>query len=185
MSVSLKKLWNDYGVGGVVIAVIVLYGLYMLYNNLMSKGSYGSERMTQERQKAYSNNPSPSGPQPAQESGNEVFSAVNGASQPVGMGLPSSNNNVSNQNPADLLPKDTNSQWAQLNPAGKGDLANVNLLKAGYHIGIDTVGQSLRNANLQIRSEPPNPQVSVGPWMQSTITPDLMRPPLELGQGSQ
>ena len=186
MSVSLKKLWNDYGVGGLLIAVIVLYGLYMLYNNLMSKGSYGSEMMSQDRKKAYNNSSSPSGPQPAQESGNEVFSSVNGSSQPAGMGLPSSScSSSSNQNPADLLPKDTNSQWAQLNPAGKGDLANINLLKAGYHIGIDTVGQTLRNANLQIRSEPPNPQVNVGPWNLSTIESDMMRVPLELGQGSQ
>lgn len=185
MSVSLKKLWNDYGVGGLLIALIVLYALHMLYKNLMSKGHYGSEMMSQERKSAY-NNSAPSGPQPAKESGNEVFSSVNGASQPAGMGLPSScSNNASNQNPADLLPKDNNSQWAQLNPAGKGDLANINLLKAGYHIGIDTIGQTLRNANLQIRSEPPNPQVSVGPWNQSTIEPDFLRPPMEIGQGGQ
>ena len=185
MSVSFKKLLNDYGVGGILFAIVVLYGLYMLYKNLKSKGSYGSELMTDNgRPKAY-NNSSPSGPQPAKESGNEVFASVNGASQPAGMGLPSSCSNPSSQNPADLLPKDTNSQWAQLNPAGKGDLANINLLKAGYHIGIDTVGQTLRNANLQIRSEPPNPQVNVGPWNLSTIEPDFMRPPLQLGQGSQ
>lgn len=184
MSVSLKKLWNDYGVGGVIIALIVLYGLYMLYNNLMSKGYIGGESMSQTRQKAY-NNSSPSGPQPAQESGNEIYSSV-GAPSTSGVGLPSScSSNSSNQNPADLLPKDTNSQWAQLNPAGKGDLANINLLKAGYHIGIDTVGQTLRNANLQIRSEPPNPQLSVGPWNNSTIEADFLRVPLELGQGSQ
>ena len=185
MSVSLKKLWNDYGVGGVLIAIVVLYGLYMLYKNLMSKGSYGSEMMTQDRKKAYSNSSSPSGPQPAQESGNEVYSSVGGSAQPAGMGLPSSCNNSSSQNPGDLLPKDTNSQWAQLNPAGKGDLANINLLKAGYHIGIDTVGQTLRNANQQLRSEPPNPQVNTGPWNLSTIEPDFMRIPLELGQGGQ
>ena len=185
MSTSLKKLWNDYGIGGVLITIIVVYGLYMLYKNLMSKGSYGSEMMSQNRQKAYNNTSSPSGPQPAQESGNEVYSSVGGASQPSGMGLPSSCNKGATQNPGDLLPKDNNSQWAQLNPAGKGDLANINLLKAGYHIGIDTVGQTLRNANLQIRSEPANPQVSVGPWNLSTIEPDFMRPPLELGQGGQ
>ena len=50
---------------------------------------------------------------------------------------------------------------------------------------IDTVGQSLRNANLQIRSEPPNPQLNVGPWNQSTIESDFLRPPLEIGCGSQ
>jgi hypothetical protein len=185
MSSSLKKLWNDYGVVGALIAIIVLYGLYMLYNNLTSKGSYGPEMMSEDRKKAYNNSP-PSGPQPAQETGNEVFSSVGGSSQSSGMGLPPScSPNGSNQNPADLLPKDTNSQWAQLNPAGKGDLANINLLKAGYHIGIDTVGQTLRNANLQIRSEPPNPQVNVGPWNLSTIESDFMRPPLEIGQGGQ
>lgn len=188
MSVSLKKLWNDYGVGGVLIAIIVLYGLYMLYNNLMSKGYSGSEMMSQGRNKAYNNSaPSgPSGPQPAQESGNEVYSSVAGSTQSTGMGLPPScSANGPSQNPGDLLPKDSNSQWAQLNPAGKGDLANINLLKAGYHIGIDTVGQTLRNANLQIRSEPPNPQVSVGPWNLSTIESDFLRVPLELGQGGQ
>jgi hypothetical protein len=183
MSVSLKKLWNDYGVGGVLLAIVVVYVLYMLYKYLISKGSSGSEMMSQGRNKAYNNTSSGSGPSPATEGNNEVYSSVNGSTQGVGQGVPSSCNVP--QNPADLLPKDSNSQWAQLNPAGKGDLANINLLKAGYHIGIDTIGQTLRNANLQIRSEPPNPQLNVGPWQQSTITPDLMRPPLELGQGSQ
>jgi hypothetical protein len=115
---------------------------------------------------------------------NEVFASANGI-QSTMPGIPSSCSQPNIQNPAELLPKDTNSQWAQLNPAGKGELANVNLLKAGYHIGIDSVGQTLRNANLQIRSEPPNPQLYVGPWNLSTIEPDFMRPPLELGSGPQ
>jgi len=34
---------------------------------------------------------------------------------------------------------------------------------------------------MQIRSEPPNPQKKVGPWMQSTIEPDLGRKALEVG----
>lgn len=180
MSTSLKKLWNDYGVGGVLLAIVVLYVLYMLYGYLMSKGSSGSETLSQNRNKAYNN--SSSNPSPATEGNNEVFSSVSGSTQPIGQGVPSSCN--TNQNPSDLLPRDNNSQWAQLNPAGKGDLANINLLKAGYHIGIDTVGSSLRNANLQIRSEPPNPQVNTGPWMHSSITPDTFRPALEIGSGS-
>ena len=84
-----------------------------------------------------------------------------------------------------VLPKDENSEWARLNPAGKGELGDVNMLKAGHHIGIDTIGQSLRNSNLQVRSEPANPQANVGPWNQTTIQPDLMRVPLELGCGPQ
>ena len=83
--------------------------------------------------------------------------------------------------PADLLPKDTNSEWAQLNPNGVGDLQNVSLLKAGHHIGINTVGSNLRNANLQVRSEPVIPKNNVGPWLNSTIEPDCSRPKLEIG----
>lgn len=84
-------------------------------------------------------------------------------------------------NPADLLPQDMNSEWAKLNPMGVGDVNNGGLLRAGYHIGRDTVMSSLRNANLQIRSEPPNPQMPVGPWNMSTIEPDINRKPFEIG----
>jgi len=41
----------------------------------------------------------------------------------------------------------------------------MNFLEAGYHYGINTVGQTLRNANLQLRSEMPNPQVQVSPFL--------------------
>lgn len=82
----------------------------------------------------------------------------------------------------DLLPKDAaNSKWAQVNPAGQGDLKDKNFLNAGFHIGINTVGNSLRNPNLQLRSEPPNPQLKVSPWNQTTIESDLNRRPLEIG----
>jgi hypothetical protein len=81
----------------------------------------------------------------------------------------------------DLLPKDAaNSQWAQVNPAGQGDVKNQNYLTAGYHMGINSIGSTLRNPNMQIRSEPPNPQMKVSPWMQTTIEPDLNRKPLEI-----
>lgn len=86
---------------------------------------------------------------------------------------------------AELLPTDANSMWAAANPATAGSLTDKNFLNAGYHVGINTVGQSLRNGNLQLRSEPPNPQSKVSPWMQSTIEPDINRRPLEIGCGSQ
>jgi hypothetical protein len=123
--------------------------------------------------------------QPANPAGqNEVFSSVTDI-KTSSYGLPPSCSRGNISDPADLLPKDANSQWAQLNPAGAADFKNVNLLKAGYNIGIDTVGSSLRNANLQVRSEPPNPTSIVSPWMNTTIEPDLMRAPLEIGCGSQ
>jgi hypothetical protein len=97
------------------------------------------------------------------------------------MGLPPSCNRNPTTDPKELLPNDSNSEFARLNPKGANDLSQVNLLSAGYHRGINTVGGSLRNANLQVRSEPPNPTNKVSPWGNSTIEPDLMRVPLELG----
>jgi len=84
---------------------------------------------------------------------------------------------------ADLLPADANSLYAQVNPSGQGSLADQNFLTAGFHIGINTVGQTLRNANRQLRSEPLNPQVKVSPWLQTTIEPDINRRPLEISSG--
>lgn len=76
----------------------------------------------------------------------------------------------------DLLPGNENTGGA-----GHSEIEGKNFLFAGHHIGINTVGQSLRNANQDIRSEPPNPQVQVSPWIQSTIGPDMLRRPLEIG----
>ena len=83
--------------------------------------------------------------------------------------------------PEELKPQDNSSLWAQVNPEGEGSLKGRSFLQAGHHIGINTVGQTMRNANLQLRSEPPNPQVLVSPWNQTTIEPDVNRKPLEIG----
>jgi hypothetical protein len=82
--------------------------------------------------------------------------------------------------PEQLLPQDNSSTWNQVNPSGEGSLKDRNFLQSGFHIGINTVGQTLRNANLQLRSEPPCPQIRVSPWMTSTIEPDVSRRPFEI-----
>lgn len=86
----------------------------------------------------------------------------------------------------DLLPKEDSQAIKEFNiakPVGEGILQGVNMLDAGFHVGVNTIGQSLRNANRQLRAEPPNPQVQVSPWMMSSIGPDLLRRPLEDGEG--
>ena len=83
--------------------------------------------------------------------------------------------------PIELLPADQNTIYAQQNPMGVGSLKGKNFLSAGALIGVNTVGQSLRNANLQLRSEPPNPQTPVSIFFQSTIGPDISHRPLEVG----
>ncbi len=82
---------------------------------------------------------------------------------------------------SELLPKDSIDEWSASNPGGVGSLCDKNFLTSGAMIGISSVGQTLRNPNLQIRSEPIIPQQIVSPWLQSTIAPDLVRRPLELG----
>ena len=72
--------------------------------------------------------------------------------------------------PSDLLPKtsDVKAFEAQF-PQGQGEVTDKNFLVAGYNIGINTVSSSLKNANLQLRSDPYIPRQDTGPWNQSTI----------------
>ena len=78
--------------------------------------------------------------------------------------------------PKDLLPVNQAAEdFEKQNPDGEGILKGVNYLDATYHVGVNTVGQSLRNANLNLRAEPPNPRVAVSPWLNSTIDADLSR----------
>ena len=111
---------------------------------------------------------------------NEQFAAVTGIKTPTRSCYPQDS-----LSPKELLPKDEKDNIANFNkdyPISEGILKGVNFLEAGYQVGVNTVGQSLRNANRQVRSEPPNPQVSVSPWMNTTIGPDLARAPLEIGE---
>jgi len=111
----------------------------------------------------------------------EGFENLNPETMPFPDGKRPSNCYPKNQlAPQELLPNDPNSKWAQVNPMASGDIAGKNFLNAGALIGVNTVGQSLRNANWDIRSAPPNPQVEVSPWLQSTIAPDLQRRPLDI-----
>lgn len=124
-----------------------------------------------------------------QSAGNEVMGQVQEYSQ---ASVPQQQNNVSGMpgmpnecypkdvlNSQDLLPGGADSLYAKVVPSGQGALTDQNYLNAGAHIGVGTVGASRRNPSYDLRSSPPNPQVQVSPWMQSTIEPDLHRRPLE------
>jgi hypothetical protein len=117
--------------------------------------------------------------QPSEIALNDQFRSVNFKdSKPIDQCAPKDKLKVE-----DLLPKDAaNSKWAQVNPAGQGDVDNKNFLTAGYLVGVNTVGPSLRNANQQIRSDPPIERMSVGPWNQTTIEYDGSRKFFEIGE---
>tara|TARA_B100001123_G_C15167181_1_gene969857 strand:+ start:145 stop:879 length:735 start_codon:yes stop_codon:yes gene_type:complete len=108
---------------------------------------------------------------------NESYLPVQGAAT-----RPSSCYPQNTLGPEDLLPLGKSKEiedFNKQNPVGEGILKGVNFLDAGFHTGVNTVGQSLRNANLNLRAEPPNPRVQVSPWMNSTIDADLARKTLD------
>ena len=92
---------------------------------------------------------------------------------------PYTNHNVAQA--TDLLPSDMNSGIDGVMAGSANGVAVPDMLEAGHHIGLDTVGQTLRNANQQLRSDPFIQKKDVCAWNQSTIEPDLARVPLELG----
>lgn len=76
---------------------------------------------------------------------------------------------------SELLPKgEIGASWAAVNPVGSEDLKGQNFLQAGYHSNINVVGiaQTNRNPSYDIRSEVPNPQSKIGPFLNTTIDPD-------------
>jgi hypothetical protein len=76
---------------------------------------------------------------------------------------------------SELLPNGKiGADWAAVNPVGAEDLKGQNFLQAGYHSNINIVGiaQTNKNASWDIRSELPNPQSKVGPFLNTTIDPD-------------
>jgi hypothetical protein len=78
----------------------------------------------------------------------------------------------------ELLPKgEIGAAWAAVNPVGSKDMDGQNFLQAGYHANINIIGisQNNRNPTYDIRSETPNPQSKIGPFLQTTIDPDPFR----------
>jgi hypothetical protein len=77
-----------------------------------------------------------------------------------------------------LLPKSTDG--ISLNDSGF-DLAPQKLTDINFMqiVGTDTINASLKNPNLQLRSDPCIERKNVSPWLNSTIECDPLRKPLE------
>lgn len=78
----------------------------------------------------------------------------------------------------ELLPKgEIGAAWASVNPSATADLKGQNFLQAGYHTNTALAGvaQTNRNSSWDVRSETANPQGSVGPFLNTTIEPNLMK----------
>jgi len=134
-----------------ILAVAVLVYLLFTMNNK-------SEYSIQEREYATVGTAPSTGPAVAGPS------AANGCGMDKGVGLASS-----------LLPREVASAEDFGEFAPEDILAGQNFLEPRSQIGFpETVGGALRNANQQIRSDPPNPKDPFV-WNNSTIVPDLMQ----------
>jgi hypothetical protein len=89
-------------------------------------------------------------------------------------------NNVKKYDAKDFLPKEVNDKWFDTDfSQAKYNINDDKLINTErYVIGINTVGQSLKNASYDIRGTIPNPKFSVSPWNNSTYEPDFNLKPL-------
>lgn len=182
---AFKKFFKDFKnehVLGIVGLVFLVYALYQ-YSQNKSVFQLGMTPTMDLTSKPAPSNGTPN--KPAQVTGassSNTYAPFNGASQNVSNSVTTSNQmNKPTANPGDLLPGQGN-LWGGTNPS---DLTNVNLLNPTQVVGINTQGSSLRNANLQLRSEPPNPRTNTNcPWNISTIEDDKFRKQLEIGSSA-
>ncbi len=78
------------------------------------------------------------------------------------------------------LPQEINDEWFDTDfTQAKNKLNSDNLINTEkYVIGVDTVGQSLKNASYDLRGTVANPKYNVSPWLNSTYEPDYNIKPL-------
>jgi hypothetical protein len=186
---------------GAVVAVLALYVVYHLDNTMFgllgrrSEGfndASGQDIMAQLQQAANAatggsmpSMPTPTVADPSATGGSKEgfadLASMEGPAAFASAEAPAGCYPRAQLTPVELLPADQDTIYAQQNPMGVGSLKGKNFLSAGALIGVNTVGQSLRNANLQLRSEPPNPQTPVSIFNQATIGPDISHRPLDVG----
>ena len=89
-------------------------------------------------------------------------------------------NNVTKYSATDYLPKEVNDDWFNTDfSQAKYKMNDDKLINTDkYIIGINTVGQSLKNASYDIRGAVNVPKYTVSPWNNSTIEPDYNVKPL-------
>jgi len=72
-----------------------------------------------------------------------------------------------------LLPQEVEQDWFDAEPLlTTKKIRGTHLLHPKVHMGVDTVGESLKNATHDLRGDVAVPKIRVSPWNNSTIEPD-------------
>jgi hypothetical protein len=168
MMTVMKFLKSRMGMSLVALVVVGLVYYYFFMN--------GSSHMAS----VITTQPEPFSPGDVKSAPAEVNAPMDDSSS-VAMpsAVPSSSRHDTVQ-PADLLPPDMNTQWQTDN--NLTGMKMPSLTSATFLSGADTIGQSLKNPNLQLRADPVIPRVNTGPWNQPTIDTDAIRVSLDIGR---
>lgn len=169
-SSSLKQIWRNYGVIGIILLAAGAYVVSVLMARFV--GSKGSEKMGGNSNSAYYASgekqgvPAPSGMD--ESTYGSALGMSDGNTIRTGCG--------STLEPSELLPAASSGGsaedgWSDMNPMSQLGADGMGEIKTGYNIGL--VSSSNRNPNMQPwRSDPPIRMVDTGPWNQSTISRD-------------
>ena len=72
-----------------------------------------------------------------------------------------------------MMPQEIEEEWFDIEPLqSTKKIKGSHLIHPKVHMGVNTVGGSLRNGTHDIRGDIPNPKINVSPWNISTIEPD-------------
>lgn len=72
-----------------------------------------------------------------------------------------------------MMPQEIENGWFDVEPLqSTKKIRGTHMIHPKVHMGINTVGNSMRNATHDIRGDIPNPKIPVSPFNNSTIEPD-------------
>jgi|SRR5271154_4245946 len=72
-----------------------------------------------------------------------------------------------------MLPQEVMEDWFDVEPLlTTKKIKGTHLIHPKVHMGVNTVGSSLRNGTHDIRGDIANPKINVSPWNNSSIEPD-------------
>uniref|UniRef100_A0A6C0LR33 Minor capsid protein P11 C-terminal conserved region domain-containing protein n=1 Tax=viral metagenome TaxID=1070528 RepID=A0A6C0LR33_9ZZZZ len=72
-----------------------------------------------------------------------------------------------------MLPQEVEEDWFDVEPLlTTKKIKGTHLIHPKVHMGVNTVGNSLKNGTHDIRGDIANPKINVSPWLQSSIEPD-------------
>ena len=145
-----------------VVLVLIAVALWFLMKPVMSKkaASYYT--------------PTPGAIDGADVSSDDVYAPASLAGTDINLGASCAMNSGVGLS-SSLLPREMASQEDYGQFAPDDILKGQNFLDPRSQIGWpETIGGSLRNANQQLRADPPNPKMGYV-WQNSTIVPDIMQ----------